>query len=387
MEFTAKELKTRRKQVACQWRDFDKKHAEIMELCDKPENFASLSKAFQDAASINTDCLAILDKAEELNPATTTPAVADIKLEKFSGAPTEWVEWRAIFEERVLKTALKPSQKIDLMLGALEGEAKMVAGRSLKRDALEQERMWGKLVSRYDNEFKQIFAHVHNIISQPDVTSESSKQFRDMINQIEEDMRLLGRYDVMNDWDTIVGVIVMLKLDTKTRYLWNTKAEKPKRPSAKELFAFLLDRSHALDNESQTQDSRAKRQPREEEYVPSPVVKYESKAISYAKQSVQETRQQPKPYDRPNEFLRLPCVACKETSHMLFKCSLFTAMTSEQRLDFVDRLRLCNRCMASHPTSECRKFFKCKKCGSPQHNSLLCLVNSNIHEEKPRRSN
>lgn len=246
------ELETYKDTATASWNAFKAIHEEMTSLCDRADMVATLTDDYRATSTINQQILALVKNERKKLP-DAIPVVAEVKLEKFNGKPTEWVSWRAEFEEKVLNTGLRPTQKLDLLMGALQGEAKATAGRLEKRDDPELQRIWGKLVLTYDNEYHHVYEHIMDIMNFPIISKPSASQFRNMINQVEEHLRLLRRYDVFKDWNAILCVWMLQKLDSETRFAWNTTREnRLELPNVNSLFKFLTDRGRALDNEFQS---------------------------------------------------------------------------------------------------------------------------------------
>lgn len=65
------------------------------------------------------------------------------------------------------------------------------------------------------------------------------------------------------------------------------------------------------------------------------------------------------------------CTLCKDTSHPLYYCEEFKALTVAERTELVKQKRLCFNCLShGHNTRECVSTYKCKTCGKPHHTLL-----------------
>ena len=57
--------------------------------------------------------------------------------------------------------------------------------------------------------------------------------------------------------------------------------------------------------------------------------------------------------------VRFPCVLCK-ADHKLFGCDMFRSMRPVQRLEVVNKYKLCENClMSNHTTQMCRRPTRC----------------------------
>lgn len=382
------ELERRKDKITNSWHNFVKAHNDATDLCERPENYATMSVSYDEAWTLSKTGLALLEEEIKKKKPAAAPSVAEIKLEKYTGLSTEWAQWKAVFEERVMKADLKPGQKVDLLLGALEGAAKDTAGRAEKRDEEELQRIWGRLIDNFENKYQQVLAHLFDIMAIPNIESPCEERFRNLVNQIEEHQRLLLRYDVTLGSEFLCAT-VMNKLDVSTLYLWNTKTDKSDLPKSEELFKFLKSRSQALENGKLAGKSRAKNV---EQAVPPCAKVVEQTVTTQAKDvkgsdsnSDKSSNATKKPYTRSqNNSNNYACLCCDEKGHSIFRCTLFLAMTVKQRTEFVESKQCCTRCIRQHPLNQCNRFFKCQHCNSPEHNTILCYMQTGAHEAKPR---
>lgn len=276
----------------------------------------------------------------------------------------------------MLKTRLTHTQKIDLLLDSLEGDAKNTAGKSERRDEDDLNRIWGKLVLNYDNPYQQVYAHGFAIISLPTIESPSSESFRHMINLVEEQLRLLSKYDVSSSgWSTLLCIILLQKLDEHSRYLWNT-GEKPHLPNIESLFKFLHQRSRALEDEAQCKASvsisnnRPPMTAANHRFEPRHFNNNRSNNISnYTR------REEAKPYHRPslgNQSERT-CGFCGHSGHNVPFCHKFLNTHLNQKRDYIRDNNVCRNCLlGKHTLETCRRITTCKTCNGTNHHFLLC---------------
>lgn len=386
--WTRNELVVRKDLAAAAMEEFRDAHKELICVCTRPEDVVEAMATNEDAAALQLEIMAAFHDwttvAKAQQPAL--PSINEIKLQRFNGDPTEWVEWRARFEEKVLTTALTPAQKIDLLLDVLEGEAKTAAGNSSKRDQDELDRIWGKLVLDFDNPYQQVYAHIQSIISLPVFVAPSAIKIRQIINRVSEQMRLLTRYDVNSaHWGSIICVILLNKIDSRSRYLWNTSEERPELPNLDSFFNFLHKRARALEDEHR---SALATQAISSLFPSNPTAIKETgrnigPMVGQRSYSPYMRRDEAKPLFRHNQLRA--CFACNnpEATHLVAQCSAFLGMNAQQRSEIVSQNRLCYRCLKGrHAIEYCRFNYECSNCKSTAHNSLLCLKTIN-----PRQSN
>lgn len=241
---TMGELKARKDIAMSSFGDFKDAHKELLSRCQQPEEVNGCMTVCDRATSLHLEVMAQIEKATtamQYADRHILPSINEIRLQKFDGELTDWVEWRTNFEKKL--------QKIDLLLDSLVGDAKNTAGKSERRG--QDDLLWGKSVLHDDNPYEKVYAHIFTIISLPTIESPSTESFRNMIHVVEENLRLLGQYDVgSSSWGPLLCVMLLNKLDTHSRYLWNT-SDRPSLPNLESLFKFLHQRSRALENEAQ----------------------------------------------------------------------------------------------------------------------------------------
>lgn len=349
----------------------------LLNNCTRQIEMTALLEVRDTCAKLHLDILKEIEVAAAASKANQpmTPSFGDIRLQKFSGAATEWVEWRANFEEKVLNTTLTSAQKIDLLLDSLTGDAKESAGKAESRNEEELQRIWGKLVHWYNNPYKQVFKHFLTILTLDNIESPSAKSFRTMINVVEEQLRLLAKYKV--GISELLSVILLLKLDDDSRYLWNTATTKPIIPNTESLFNFLRERSRALEDEQDTKlassslskSLNVKPVQTEVKSIP-PYVHSNNRVINR-----NARKDDLMPYTRHSQgnpsHIR-SCALCGKNHHLLV-CYSFADMSVKQKNDFITNNKICSQCLKGrHSVNDCRSRDNCKTCNSPTHNTVLC---------------
>lgn len=363
-EATMENLLARKEQCNGYYSQFMKGQEAVVQSCFKSDQITAAAIADKVASAVHlklvTAIEAVMAKIKEKQ--IKVPRINEIRLTKFSGKPTGWVEWRARFEQSVMNTGLEADQKIDLLMDALEGEARASVGGTARRDTVELDRIWKKLNDQYDDTYRHIEFHVRTILEYPTIMSPSAEEFRKMINIVEEQLRLLDKYDDLGSqqWSTIVAVSLLGKLDKETRYLWNTSPDKPKRPELRALFQFLYVRSRAMDTDLFQTKSIAE------------TTSHKSNSFNA------RYREEIKPYSRSlvDQSLRtFLCVACsnKNSEHATTNCPKFLKLSTFERKRLITYNEFCPRCIREgHQVSYCRSTNNCRFCSSAKHHYLLC---------------
>lgn len=355
--------------------EFRAAQKDVIAACPDPARIPELKAASKDAAKILMETMNVIGNA----PAKAAPKrmlhPKEIKLDTFDGNFAEWAEWRGIFENDVLNTDLLPVEKIKLLLDALSGEAKRTAGRSEKRDEDELQRIWGKLVHTYDNPYQQVYAHITSILSLPKLKSPTDENFRNIINEVDEHMRLLERYGVLNNWSAIICVLLLQKLDEPTLYLWNASTHKTKLPNKEALFIFLTERSHSLADArlatAISSSSSYSAIPATPANSANQYQRYkQGESSSFRASRFVNRRDEIAPYQNPPSRI---CTICQKTGHRAFNCNDLISLPITQRWDAVYSKGLCQCCLgANHNFKNCNRGYKCSRCSDSTHATILC---------------
>lgn len=378
------ELHGRRDNATKAYGSFQDAHTDVLNASQRPAELAAAMDSCVLADALHCKILAIIEGAvaEKAAQRPKLPSVNDIKLQKFNGDATEWVEWRSQFEEKVLNTALTAADKIDLLLHSLSGAAKNSAGKTEKRDQDELTRIWGKLVLDYDNPYKQVYSHIFAILSLSIVETPSPEVYRNMINLVEEQLRLLSKYDVASQgWGPLLCVVLLHKLDENTLYMWSTNTVKPPLPNLESLFEFLRRRIQAMEDAKYAKEAKASTTLRS--LLPSNIDNQHSpqgRAPSNNRRSNPDRREEAKPYFRANKA----CILCGNIEHSVLGCDKFNKMDLNEKKNVVTQHRLCHKCLReNHHAAVCRSSVRqCRNCNSNNHNVVLC-----DKQTAPRQSN
>lgn len=298
-------------------------------------------------------------------PEDVRPRISEIKLSVFTGKYTKFSQWSGEFKSRVINTKLKPSQKIDLLMEKLGGEAKSNVGRPKAFDEEEFNRLFGKLTKTYDNKYQQIMAHMGEIFNVPQMERQSADDLRLIIDTVDEHVRHLLRHNIgVEFWKPMIFYIVMHRLDNTTRGQWDLKPEKPLLPDLDELFKFMEERIIALRNADNTLNFNLSRRNNICELPRSGGSNDFRSPGRFAIKRAADARVEGD----------MSCPCCKKEEHVLGECAEFRAFSDEERRLFIRSNRLCNACLQEgHFASAC-EVGPCSECGDRRHHRLLCLV-------------
>lgn len=327
----------------------------------------------------------------------------EIRLAKFDGDHSKWPAWRSQFMAKVYDTNLAWTDKLDLLLGALEDRAIACAGNSGFRDEADLARIWEKLCSRYDNQYALITENTKRLFDMPAADRREPNGIRDIIDTTEEQFRILKRYNT-DGWSTLGFMLVFRKLDKSTQREWERHRTPDEAPTVEELLKFLEKECQAIQNEqahssnvehdSETESRKGsashseppqsgKRfkhgtdqsheenswyyaRPHEKEHDRDAGKSNTSTSVSQrANTGSTKTKQGPAP-DR-----KLNCWKCSK-GHRLLECPKFDEMSAEDRRTWVEGEGICCNCLTKHHhTDECTRNG-CTQCDGDKHHKALC---------------
>ena len=319
-----------------------------------------MESACDDAHELELRVLNILSRLQEIKnnfpssvPSSATPSGAfstqfvpqanhvklpSFDLPKFSGAFEDWLNFQDIFVATIdSHTALTDVQKLQYLKSCVQGEASsLISSYPLTGDHYAQ--AWNKLVNHYHDKRRIALAIYKKFASIQPLKMESASGLRKMLMTIDECMdkwSVLG-YPVLQ-WDFLLVCHIMDRLDPVTKRSWTTSLKDTEMPTYKDTCKFLNTYISGLETNRD----------------PKPAPTRERKFAASHHTASSEI-----------------CPVCENGNHLIFRCPRFNGYTPEERISKVKSLGNCTICLQSHPTKDCVRDWKCRKCGKT-HNSLL----------------
>ncbi|XP_039453102.1 uncharacterized protein LOC120432034 [Culex pipiens pallens] len=327
---------------------------------------ALLSNQAAQAAQLNQ-----LQQGSQLAAGQPYPAQPDpfidvrlppIEIPKFSGDRKAWRSFKDLYVSTIhSKETLQPSQKLKYLKSFLEGDASTHVSSFDISDA-NYPLAWEKLLKRYDQKKYTVYALVKEFLDQPIVSDANFADLQKLVTTSDEVIRQLDtlgeQYQTRDSW---LIQLLLEKIDDETRALWAQKVVNMDNPTFPDFVKFLEDRCDALETCSSfsrqcTVDGDA------------------------AKKKM--SKQPLKPAEKPiQSYVVTPqhCLKCYK-AHNLFQCCEFKAISVADRLELVQKSKLCLNCLKpSHTVRSCSSKQFCKIDGCRQrHHTLLCQ-----HDDSP----
>lgn len=217
------------------------------------------------------------------------------------------------------------------------------------------------LTKRYYN--KQLITHTHvkGIVEFPKIPKENFVLLRQMLDSIQSHYRSLKNLQIPVDhWDVILTYIIPEKLPYQSKKEWEmelTQNGDDVSPTYEQLLMFLEKRCKLLEKMHKQELDKPKT---------------ENRFVN-----------KHKPFNQTQSHLannNITCIFCK-FNHHFFSCRKFLAMSVEQRISEVKRLKLCSNCFrANHTLNNCTAGC-CKKC-SEKHHTLLHKEDVNVQNNE-----
>ena len=359
--FTTAATRNRQFILERQWLRCQQIHAELkatVKLADRPAVPYFAVNQYEDAVEAYfqaSDYLSeILEKLMKPVAAVTASSTLDlsqtcsnaiplprIDLLKFSGQYTEWANFRDIFESLVIKNeSLSNVQRLHYLKSCLTGEARVVVKNITVTDA-NYEMAWKAVKDRYENMRAIVASYLDRMLDAVPMKSDSVtelKRVHDTVNDALIALRCLDR----NEVDDFVVAILTKKLDSHTRTEWELSLGNVREPATfSDLSTFLVGRIVALSASGGSRDSTGPKANR------GAATKSLASAVSEIK-----------------------CPCCSD-SHLLFQCTKFKSLSTEQRKEIVRQHHCCYNCFGKgHYPRDCHSRKRCTRC-QRKHHTLL----------------
>lgn len=309
-----------------------------------------------------------------------------IDIKPFHGDFTKWISFKNMFESLVKDNEeFTNLQRMHYLDSCLEGEA----GRLISQFNITEESFvpaYEAVKERYNNEVILVDSHIIRILSQPDLKSESSEGLKEMMDVTTENLRALKSLKIdIEACDPIWLLLLVQKLDSATRRLWEQNLKPKIRPTMKEFLDFLAGRYHALgcqqkfkfsmqpNNQPATEQGNRKDVPYENRNQRSDNYKPHSGNVQFPPRIHQS-------FHNSTDFQRRCPFRCINP-HEPLKCERFLKADINTKHDLVSCARLCKNCLRSHK-GNCYSNPACHKCNGFHHTSLHPETTTSIVSER-----
>lgn len=246
-------LQTQSTLVGDLWNKIDLMHAELFsgsnEEARNNSNYFINNEHNQAFMMYNKALTYLQNKIEKIRKVDPAPTInlpenifvnankANIKLKpipipSFSGEFERWISFKNMFESLVHSNKEFTSlQKFHYLKSSLSGEAeRLIVKYNLAENNYEI--AYKALLDRYHNEVILVDSHIIAIISQPVLTSETANGIKELLDVTTENIHALNSLNIETEnWDPILLILLIPKLDPTTKRLWDQTLKPKVRPT------------------------------------------------------------------------------------------------------------------------------------------------------------
>jgi hypothetical protein len=270
-----------------------------------------------------------------------------INLPSFEGNYIDWVNFKNTFDSMIHeRNDLTNIQKFHYLKSSVKGEAqKLIVHLAITQDNYIT--AYNLLKSRFENRRIIVQQHVNTLINLPQVTKGSPASLRQLLDGLSTNLSILQNLDIpVQSWDIILIQLMLSKLDYHSRREWETSCKTTNIPTLKEFSDILT--NHCLTLEALSDSHKGK-----------------SSIIEKPKQSQKSF------VSVKNETTTKKCLYCNKSNHYLYQCKEFLSLAVSNRIDQINKRKLCKNCLRTNHDSDSCKGGCCRVCGSNTHNTLL----------------
>ena len=124
---------------------------------------------------------------------------SNIPVPTFSGDLREWISFRDLFYQLVVKLNTSAAEKLTILKSSLKGQpAFLIKNLSVSENEFEEE-IWKKLTDHYEINKFIIYSHVNALVNLKGMTAESDSQLRKLLNETVDCLDSLRRLGAPTD--------------------------------------------------------------------------------------------------------------------------------------------------------------------------------------------
>lgn len=283
-----------------------------------------------------------------------TIKLAPLPIKPFDGDVLDWPEFKATCES-TFTHIMDEVSRFRYLKSHLHGEPyRMVKHLPLTPGSYK--RAMDLLTKRFDNERAIINANIKLLITLPELTAESSKGLKHMVDTTNECIAAINSYNIETDsWSCILIFLLTQRLDKDSIKFWeeNIKGRRTV-PQFSEFIEYLETRINVLESAG-------------------------------ASNSIAHVPKKSKTFVNM-ESMRKCNICVGNTTHFTYLCPELLATAPIDRERFVNEKGLCTNCLHFHKVENCTSRFSCKIC-KQRHNSALHLSEKCNHVSVTDRIN
>ncbi|XP_048479080.1 uncharacterized protein LOC125488978 [Plutella xylostella] len=308
-----------------------------------------------------------------------------VDIPKFAGDYSQWPTFLDLFTGAIhANPGLSKAQKMQQLKGKLRGEAERLI-QHLNVSSDNYDTAWDILTHRYNNAQILFTKQIETFLNQASIQKQNAvelKRLHDVTNECIYAIRNLG-VDTTT-WDPLLVHLLVKKLDSQTYTEYMESRSAPRDlPTFDELMLFLEAKFTALEplSRGEKADIAVTNKQPQRHIREKPEKSFNTANYNYSR------------FYNANAVVK--CGMCNTSSHALYQCKKFEALTPDMKLKTVSRQGLCINCLYYHERNVCNSNKRCRECYG-QHNTLLHAAikaeqvapnKSGKHRQQPRQQN
>lgn len=369
------------------YEDFKKVHNSIISLLATDEEFAAEDEIrkqvdllyFGVKASASKVILAQTRHNMQINtPPTAVARLPKINIPIFDGNLKAWPAFYDLFCSMIHNnSSLSSIEKFHFLRTSLEKDAFNLI-KSIPVSENNYLIAHDTLVKRFQNTRFLATNYFNEIYTAQSLTRSSAKDLRNLADIFRENLEALKllKFNV-DGWDFIIFNILLQKLDAKTRTDFELKYSHMDMPTYKDLVSFLEGHCKALESVYNMAPSSSKNKPGAQRSTTEQHPRFSRQSSAFLTADPCQNTLSGNSTDKSlSNFPKANCLLCSAL-HGLHRCPAFLSKSSNERLSFARRHKLCTNCLRSpHSVRNCRSTITCRICSNPHH-TLLHLNKTN----------
>lgn len=387
-------LMVRKQRIEREYASYRAAHTEAVVRAADDDVLNALADEQEEIDQLYFEMMTILDTAVEQRAPAKDVTRADVSLlnqtgvirvetarapepGEFDGKATSWPAFRDQFRAEVHdREQLDEVTKLLYLQKACMGAAKQALG-DWQPIAINYIKAWESLEQKYDDPYRLEQALVSNLLRISRAKEETHETLRRIIDTSSNTMRQLEAMQVpVAQWDAIIIGILLYRLPRVTADAWEQRRDVTKKPSLKDLWAFLEGRARGrayteMDGRHEPNRHRAFDQNRGRLHENKRIRAYDTGGEWTSSDNNEMSNKTVTNGKKPVPPM-LPIYKCKQctAAHPLYKCPAFIAKSVEERAKNVQDWKLCANCLREH-AGDCT-WSSCRRCTGQMHNSMLC---------------
>lgn len=368
-------------------------------LEEKNANAVNLSGANLHNESINgepSEALVHALNALRASSSTSEMRLPPPKIPTFSGDYVEWNSFRDQFIAFVHKSKCPKVQKLQYLLGALEGAAKATVNHLPVTEA-NYDAAWDLLKEKYENK-RAIFSKAMSTVLSFDAgKDETIENLQNLSSLLHETLQCLKNVDVdVNAAEPILAYLIIEKMPTDTRVEFErTMSAKTTLPTMNDVKTRIDSSLRALEQLGNASDSETNILTNEHKtnnnVQPAAANKYTNQQTKKSR-SVKSfhfgAKSKSDNTNKQNKSNAFNCPLCATEHASIRNCTKFLAMSVKERASQVEKMKLCRNCLGNnHLVASCYSAKNCGECGGRHHTLTHFTTQTNQQTNETPASN